>query len=234
MAEDVNVRVLHRRDQAPGHFPPFHAQLRVGTGHHDVEAGQQLVFLVERAVLQDVDLDPGEQAERGEVLVHTGDDLELAAQVVGAQPMGDREPRAVVGQGQVLVPQRSGRGRHLVDRAAAVGPVRMAVAVPAQRLEQGPDGTGGNDGDAFFESLQVPGHGPRERFVDHRRCALADAWEGLQAALLGQAGELARLLGVDRRRGAAEGLHLVGLGALRLKQVGDAPQRLGRSHAGRK
>jgi len=56
----------------------------VGAGHHDVEAGQQLVFLVERAVLQDVDLDPGEQAERGQVLVHTGDDLELAAQVVGA------------------------------------------------------------------------------------------------------------------------------------------------------
>ena len=39
-----------------------HRQLRMHAGHHDVEALQQLGFLVEAAVVEDVDLDPGENA----------------------------------------------------------------------------------------------------------------------------------------------------------------------------
>ena len=40
------------------------AQLRVDAGHDDVEPLEQVVVLVERAVLEDVDLDAGEDAER--------------------------------------------------------------------------------------------------------------------------------------------------------------------------
>ena len=47
----------------------------------DVEAVEQLRLLVERAVVVDVDLDAGQQAERApSSLVDLGDDVELLAQ----------------------------------------------------------------------------------------------------------------------------------------------------------
>ena len=46
-----------------------HAQLRVHARDHDVDAREQLLVLVERAVVEDVDLDAGEDAERRELLV---------------------------------------------------------------------------------------------------------------------------------------------------------------------
>ena len=47
--------------------------------------GEQLRLLVERAVVEDVDLDAGEDAERRELLVELGDDVELLAQPLGRQ-----------------------------------------------------------------------------------------------------------------------------------------------------
>ena len=112
-----------------------HLELRVHAGHHDVEPGQQRRVLVERTVLEDVDLDAGEDAERGQLRVQRLDHLELAAQSFGVEAVGHGEAGAVVGEGQVLVAERRGRLGHLGDRAAAVGPVGVAVAVPPQ---QGP------------------------------------------------------------------------------------------------
>ena len=82
-----------------------HAQLRVHAGDDDVELGEQLRLLVERAVLEDVDLDAGEDPERRQLFVDRGDDLELLAQPLGAEPVGDREPRRVVGERDVVVTQ---------------------------------------------------------------------------------------------------------------------------------
>ena len=64
----------------------IHPELGVHAGHDHVESGQQLLVLVQRAVLQDVDLDPGQDAERGQLVVELGDDLELAAQALGSSP----------------------------------------------------------------------------------------------------------------------------------------------------
>ena len=46
-------------------------------------------LLVERAVLEDVDLDAGEDAERRELLVELGDDVELLAEPVGVEAVRD-------------------------------------------------------------------------------------------------------------------------------------------------
>ena len=51
-----------------GHRLALHPQLRVHAGDDDVEPGEQVVVAVERAVLEDVDLDAGEDAERRERL----------------------------------------------------------------------------------------------------------------------------------------------------------------------
>ena len=66
----------------------LHAQLRVHARDDDVELGEQLVVLVERAVVEDVDLDAGEDAERRELLVELVDDVELLAQPLGGRARG--------------------------------------------------------------------------------------------------------------------------------------------------
>ncbi len=86
------------RHHAARHLVAVHAQLGVHAGDDDVEAGQQLGLLVEAAVLEDVDLDAGEDAERRHLLVDLVDDVELLAQAIGAEPVGDGEPGRVVGR----------------------------------------------------------------------------------------------------------------------------------------
>ena len=79
VAEDVDVRVGDGQHHPLGHLLALHAQLGVHAGDDDVEALEQVVVEVERAVLEDVDLHPGEDpevvVERG---VELGDVVELA------------------------------------------------------------------------------------------------------------------------------------------------------------
>ena len=69
-----------------------HAQLGVDARHDDVEAGEQVVVEVERAVLEDVDLHAGEDAERRQLLVERGDLDELALEPLAVEAVGDGEP----------------------------------------------------------------------------------------------------------------------------------------------
>ena len=61
---------------------------------HDVDAREQLLRTVERAVFEDVALDAGEDAERLHLLVQLGDDVELFAQPVGREPVRDLQAGA--------------------------------------------------------------------------------------------------------------------------------------------
>ena len=58
-------------------------------GHHDVEPLEQFGLLVERPVLEDVDLDTGEDAHRRDGVTELVDHVELLAQPFGRQPVGD-------------------------------------------------------------------------------------------------------------------------------------------------
>ena len=130
--EDVGVGALDGGQHAARHGTAVHGQLGVDAGHDHVEAGQEILVLVETTVLEDVDLDAGEDAERRQFGVELGHDVELPAQALGVEPVGHGEPGTVVGEGPVVVAEVTGRLGHLPDGAAAVGPVRMAVAVAAQ------------------------------------------------------------------------------------------------------
>ena len=136
VTEDVGMGALDGGDHAPGHRRRVHLELGVHAGHHDVEPAQQVGILVEGTVLQDVDLDAGEDPKRRQLGVQRLDHFELTHQALGVEAVGDGEPRAVVGERQVLVTELGGGLGHLVDGAPAVGPVGMAVAVPPQ---QGPE-----------------------------------------------------------------------------------------------
>ena len=77
-------------DHPLGHLLAVHAQLGVDAGDDDVEAGEHVVAVVEQAVLEDVDLDAGEDAERREPLVEHGDVGQLLLQPLPAEAVGDR------------------------------------------------------------------------------------------------------------------------------------------------
>ena len=132
------MRVGHRGDHPGGHRPGGHPQLGVHAGHHHVEPAEQVVALVQGAVLEDVHLDAGQDAERGQLGVERGDQSSCSSQALGGQPVGHGQPGRVVGQRDPLVAEVPGRLGHLPRRAAAVGPVRVGVAVAAQRGPQAP------------------------------------------------------------------------------------------------
>ena len=88
VAEDVGVRALDGPEHPPGHLGCVHPELGVHAGHDHVELREQLVVLVERPVLEDVDLDPGEDPERRQLVVQVADDLELLAQALGVRVRG--------------------------------------------------------------------------------------------------------------------------------------------------
>ena len=58
--------------------------------------------------------------------------VELLGQPGRAEPVGDLQPRRVVGERDVLVAQLDRGHHHLLDRRPAVGPVRVGVQVAAQ------------------------------------------------------------------------------------------------------
>ena len=129
VAEDVDVRAGDRHHHAPGHLLLGHAQLRVHAGDDDVEPLEQVDVLVERAVLEDVDLHAGEDAERRQLLVERLDLVELLEQPLAVEAVGDGEPRRVVGDHEVLVAERLRGAGHRLGGRAAVAPERVAVAV---------------------------------------------------------------------------------------------------------
>ncbi len=80
------LRVRHRRDHPVGHRLLAHAQLRVHAGDDDVELGEQVVVLVEAPVVEDVDLDPGEDAEGRELLVQPATTSSCSRRRSGVSP----------------------------------------------------------------------------------------------------------------------------------------------------
>ena len=118
--EDVGVRVFDGCNHTSRHFRRSHAQLRVHAGDHHVETSEQLLVLVQLAVIEYVDLDTGEQAERYEGLVQLRHHVDLAAQLIGTQAIGDGQPGAVIGEDQVVAPELCGGARHFLYRAATV------------------------------------------------------------------------------------------------------------------
>ena len=78
----------------------------VHAGHHDVEALEQLGLLIERAVLEDVDLDAGEDRISAQPSPRSSSiTSSCLRRRSGRQAVGDRQAGRVVGQRAVLVAQ---------------------------------------------------------------------------------------------------------------------------------
>src|SRR3546814_10286918 len=117
-----------------GHLVAWHAQLGVHARHDHVETLEHVLVLVERAVLEDVDLDAGEDPERSQLLVQALDLVELLEQPLPVEPVRDGQTRRVVGEHQVLVAQRHRRAGHHPGGPPSVAPPRLALTSAPQHL----------------------------------------------------------------------------------------------------
>ena len=169
-------------------------------------------LLVEAPVVEDVDLDAGQDAEAGvdERRVELGDVAELRAEPLRGQPVGDRQPRRVVGEHEVLVAELEGRLDHLLDRRAAVGPVRVGVAVAAQRGAQLGGGVGEHAALGGLQAAQVVRLLAGERLGDAARRHVPDPAQPAQLTGLRERGQLVGVAATQGGGGAAEGTDPVG------------------------
>ncbi len=141
----------------------------------------------------------------------------------------------MVGEYGPFVAQCGRRAAHGLDGAAAVGPLRVQVAVPAQGRPQGEGGgrrgrTPGVRRDLVLQLLQVLRDLPVQGLPHHPGGFRPDALDGLQRARRHPLGHLL-LAHADERVGRlAEGLHPVGGRLPALQQEGDPLQRRDRVH----
>ena len=157
--------------------------------------------------------------------VELGDDVELLLEPFGRQAVGDGEPRRMVGEHDVFVPDVARRQSHLADRRAAVGPVRVRVAVTAQRCAQRRRRRVDRRVFGRLQAAQVDRLLAAQRFGDAPRGHLADALAARSACRRRArvASSSGRQL-LDRVGRGAERLHPVGRLARPFEQEGDLPQ----------
>src|SRR3546814_13276411 len=93
--EDVDVGADDRHHHPAGHLVAWHAQLGVHARHDHVETLEHVLVLVERAVLEDVDLDAGEDPERSQLLVQALDLVDLLEPPPPVEPARDGQTRQV-------------------------------------------------------------------------------------------------------------------------------------------
>ena len=136
MIERVHQRMRDAAQDARGHLRFGLLEAAVDRRRDVVERGQRLVRVVERAVQQDVHLGPEQHDERRQPLVDLFDQPPRFFEALQAQPVGDRQRSAVVGQRHVL--RSRGRAPAVAmssRRGRAVGPVGVAVQVALQVVD---------------------------------------------------------------------------------------------------
>ena len=103
VADDVDVRVLDRAQEAVGHLLAVLVERRVDRGDDDVERGEAVVGEIQRAVRPDVALDAGEQPD-AVLAVERADPRGVRERARFVEAVGHRERLAVVGDRDVLEP----------------------------------------------------------------------------------------------------------------------------------
>ena len=198
--------------------------------HDDVDSRQQIFGLVERAVFEDVDFDPGQQPERSEPFVDFGDDVELFFEAFGSETVRDRKARRVIGEREILVAECTRLVGHRIDRVATVRPVGVRVQVALQLRAQCFTRVGAGLGDVAEQCGEIRRGFTGQRFGDHGGRLLADAGDVGEAAVVGEELQLRLRHVLDLARGAPECLGAVRGLAPAGQELGNPLERLDRCH----
>ena len=138
MADRVDERVLDRGDHAVGHLLRAHPERGVHGGDHPVEALEQLVGVVERAVREDVALGADQDLDALEALVERVDLVDPPLELLRRDVVAEAVRGRVVGDRDVLQPALARRQRHLLGGLQTVrrGRVHVQVALEVGERHQ--------------------------------------------------------------------------------------------------
>ena len=169
---------------------------------YHVEDLQHLVGKVERAVLEDVDLDALQQGQAVDFLLNLCHLLRLREQADGVETVDDLDPRRVVGDAQVAIAERPGGFGHLEHGGAAVAPgrVRVEVALVFRQVDVGLVVSGWLPR-VGPQPVEVAAAAGRYQVREHLGDAGADARDGRQVVVLVQRFDVRPLEGDRPRRG---------------------------------
>ncbi len=131
--DDVHLRVLAGPQEPAGHLGPALVEVGVHRRHADVESRQEIFRPVDGPVGGDVQLGAVQQHHRAAAVVvepglQAGQLLPLGQDLLGRHPLHD-QVRGVVGDGEVLVPERPRGCHHVVERGDAIGQVGVSVQI---------------------------------------------------------------------------------------------------------
>ena len=131
--QQIDVRILDGAQHASRHLLAALPEAAVHGRAHDIELREHAIVDVERAVVANVRLRPGQHAEAAQLAVQRTDLGGLGEQARLVIAAREAEIPRVIGDRDVFEPERLRRRRHLLDRCAAVGPARVHLQISAQR-----------------------------------------------------------------------------------------------------
>ena len=135
MREEVDVRVRERAAHPARHLGPRLLEHAVDRRDDQVELGEQLVGIVERAVRPDVALGAGEHADSRMATPGCPDAPHVRAHLAWRETACHPRRRTVIGHRDVFVAPRVRRVHERVDRRGSVGRLRVTVQVAPDVLE---------------------------------------------------------------------------------------------------
>ena len=229
VAEDVEVRVGERGHHAARHRSCGHPQLANGRCRRRCPGGSSSSGVwSSEPVLEDVDLDPGQDAERRQLRVQRRDLVQLRSEPLRRQPVGDRQASASgrsapCTRGRARSPSRPSRGsasrrRDQSECDVAVASERLAESCRALSAtgwsRRSPPADGGRPAPRRAGSRGSCAPSPR-------RCRSGSR----SVAVLARARRARRgRSSATRGRRVAEGAHAIRRLAGSLQQEGDPPQ----------
>ncbi len=104
-------------------------------GDDYVELGQDFVTEVQRAILQDIDFDAGEQADSGDAFLSGADFLDLSERALFVHAICDGDGFGMVGEGDVFIAEGFGGFTHFFNGVASVGGGGVHLEVAANVLK---------------------------------------------------------------------------------------------------
>ena len=228
VAEDVDPGVRDGCDQPRRHRRAVHLEVRVDRRRDEVEAVQHRVALVEGAVLEDVDLDALEQAQVvADRAVDRSTTASWAASRSALSPLATRRRGLWSVRTIHSWPVSTAGEHHLLDRRPTVGPVRVGVAVAAERgiqpLAPLDERTAGG---VLQLVARYAGSSPRAAPSTTPAVDFPIPGSSLEGAGLDAVGDLLGGEPTDRGGGLAERLDPVAAGAGPLEEERDPAQRV--------
>jgi hypothetical protein len=135
VGQDVKVRPVHRAQDAFGLLLTREVQAAMHGADHQIQPAQNVVRQIQLPVLQNVDLDPFEQRNTGELRVQAIDLVNFRQQARRIKTTRHRDMFRVFGDSKVRKAALAGGQGHLVQAIPPIRSLRMGVQITFEIIQ---------------------------------------------------------------------------------------------------